>query len=191
MPNEAAELRSPARADRDVVAREDVDRIVDGGDVAGRIHIDDRGGTEGLGVEADAFRGDVARLVDDIEAGAEIADGDAEAAPAGGDDAERAGRAVECDGPADAEDEDAGTLEFGAMLVVSVLMSKVSRGGPRATPSDLVTGAGDVRGADAGAGIWPGWVDGIMASANAPAAAERKAPRAGRPGPRVYLSADA
>jgi len=95
-------------------------------------------------------------LVDDIEAGAEIADGDAEAAPAGGDDAERAGRAVEGDGPADAEDEDAGMLEFGAMLVVSVLMSKVSRGGPRATPSDLVAGAGDVRGADAGAGVWPG-----------------------------------
>jgi hypothetical protein len=84
-----------------------------------------------------------------------------------------------------------GILEFGAMLVVSVLMSKISQGGPRATPSDLVAGAGDVRGADAGAGIWPGWVDGIMASANAPAAAERKAPRAGRPGPRVYLSADA
>jgi hypothetical protein len=47
-----------------------------------------------------------------------------------------------------------GILEFGAMLVVSVLMSKISQGGPRATPSDLVAGAGDVRGA--GAGVWPG-----------------------------------
>ena len=156
MPNEAAELRSPARADRDVVAREDVDRIVDGGDVAGRVHIDDRGGTEdweSRPTPSEVMSPDWLMI---LRPAPKLRTEMPKPPPPVAMMLNGPVALLRVMGPPTRKMKMPGMLEFGAMLVVSVLMSKVSRGGPRATPSDLVAGAGDVRGADAGAGVWPG-----------------------------------